>query len=94
MTREPSSVWPNDCDSGFRLFTPAERLVAIHLAQGLSNKEISTALGRSEATIKNQISSILRRTGLPSRARFIALYAREFLCPLPSEREQQRAAVG
>lgn len=74
--------------------TPAERMVAIHLAQGLSNKEISTALGRSEATIKNQISSILRRTGMPTRARFIAVCAREFLCPLPSSEERRKAAVG
>lgn len=54
--------------------TPAERFVAVHLAQGLSNKEISTLLGKAEPTIKHQISAVLEKTGVPSRGRFIALY--------------------
>lgn len=33
--------------------TPAEQLVAVHMARGLSNKEISAAFGRAGPTIKH-----------------------------------------
>lgn len=66
------------------LLTPAELLVVAHLVQGLSNKEIATLLGRSEATIKNQIGSILSKTGVPTRTRFIACYYQQFFCVLAS----------
>ncbi|WP_438480478.1 helix-turn-helix transcriptional regulator [Oleiharenicola lentus] len=52
----------------------AERLVAAHLLNGLSAKEIATSLGKSISTIKNQTSAIFRKTGTSSRARFTALY--------------------
>ncbi|MDI1336014.1 MAG: LuxR C-terminal-related transcriptional regulator [Lacunisphaera sp.] len=51
--------------------TPAERLVAIHAAHGMSNKEICSALGRAEATIKHQISSAMRKLGVQSRCQLI-----------------------
>ena len=51
--------------------TPCERMVAIHVAQGLSNKEISSALGRAEPTIKHQISSALRKLGVQDRCQLI-----------------------
>ncbi|MBI2512497.1 MAG: response regulator transcription factor [Opitutae bacterium] len=55
------------------LLTPAEKRV-LHLVQlGLSNKEIASALGRAEPTIKNQVSSCLRKFRVPSRARLMAL---------------------
>lgn len=52
--------------------TRAEHTVLQLLYAGYSNKEISFALGRAEATVKNQISSILRKTRQPSRTRLIA----------------------
>lgn len=51
--------------------TPAERLVAAHVAQGLSNKEISTALQRAEPTIKHQISAAMQKFGVQSRCQLI-----------------------
>jgi len=53
--------------------SPAERLVAVHLMEGLTNREIGVALGKSEATVKNQVSAILHKLGVPTRARLIAL---------------------
>ncbi len=53
--------------------SPAERVVAAHLAEGLSNREIAVALGKSEATIKNQVSACLSKCGVPTRMRLIAL---------------------
>lgn len=54
------------------LLTPAERLVAAHVMQGLSNKEIATTLAKSEATVKHQVASVLGKFGVSSRSRFIA----------------------
>jgi len=56
--------------------TPAERLVAVHVAQGLSNKEIASVLDRAEATVKNQIASALRKLGVQSRCQLIVLLLR------------------
>lgn len=53
--------------------TPAETRVHELLVQGLSDKEIAAALGRAVPTVKHQVSSILRKHGVPSRARLIAL---------------------
>jgi DNA-binding NarL/FixJ family response regulator len=52
--------------------TAAERRVLALLLAGCSNKEISSALGRAEPTIKHQVSACLRKLGQPSRARLIA----------------------
>ena len=51
--------------------SPAERLVAVHLLEGLSNREIAVALGKSEATVKNQVSAVLHKLEVPTRARLI-----------------------
>lgn len=55
--------------------SPAERVVATCLRRGLSNKEIAVALGKSEFTVKHQVSSCLVKLGVSSRARLMALLA-------------------
>jgi DNA-binding CsgD family transcriptional regulator len=77
------SRWPATQHSLLNKLTPAEQRVALLLAEGLSNKEISARLGKAEPTIKHQIAAILRATDVPSRARFIARYYQHFLGPLP-----------
>jgi DNA-binding NarL/FixJ family response regulator len=52
--------------------SPAERMVAVHIAEGFSNREIAVALGKSEATVKNQVSAILHKLSVPTRGRLIA----------------------
>ena len=52
--------------------SPAERMVAVHIAEGFSNREIAVALGKSTATVKNQVSAVLHKLGVPTRARLIA----------------------
>ncbi|MBX3738905.1 MAG: response regulator transcription factor [Candidatus Didemnitutus sp.] len=61
--------------SPFERLTLGEKRVALLLAEGLTNKEIAHALDLAEATIKNHVASIYRRTGLRGRGRFIACAA-------------------
>ncbi len=53
--------------------SPAEQVVLVHLRQGLSNREIAQALGKSERTVKNQVSACLAKYGVSTRARLIVL---------------------
>ena len=46
-----------------RVLSPAEQAVTGHLYRGLSNREIAAVLGKSHATVKNQVSAILRNCG-------------------------------
>ena len=43
------------------------------MASGYANKEIASALYKSEGTIKNQISSILAKLGVRDRTRAVLL---------------------
>jgi len=65
-----SGMAPSTHEAG--LLSPAEQVVLAQLRQGLSNREIATALGKSERTVKNQVSAILTKYGVPTRARLIA----------------------
>ncbi len=53
--------------------TPAKQRVCELLLTALSNKEVARELGRTEATIKNQVASILRKHGVPSCGLLLAL---------------------
>lgn len=52
--------------------TPAERDVLALVRRGLSNAEIATLRGRSRSTVANQVSALLRKLGVPSRAALAA----------------------
>ncbi|WP_418315161.1 alpha/beta fold hydrolase [Piscinibacter sakaiensis] len=51
--------------------TPAEREVLRLVARGLDNHSIAIELGKSEKTVRNQVSSILDKLGLRTRAEAI-----------------------
>jgi DNA-binding CsgD family transcriptional regulator len=57
----------------------AESVVITYVVAGLSNKEIAGITGKSEGTIKSQVSSILRKNNVVSRSRFIAQYYQRLL---------------
>jgi DNA-binding CsgD family transcriptional regulator len=75
----PTMSWRDFCALpavnalGLTGLSPAERVVAMQVAQGLSNREIAAALGKSEFTVKHQVSAILKKLGVPTRGRLIAL---------------------
>lgn len=47
--------------------TPTERHVAIFVMKGFSNAEIARLRGTTESTVKSQLTSVFRKTGLSSR---------------------------
>ena len=51
--------------------TPRETEVIRLMAGGYSNKEISTAMSKSEGTIKNHVSNILAKLGVRDRTRAV-----------------------
>ncbi len=51
--------------------TPAERQLAGLLYQGLSNKEIASALGKSPGTVKVQLQSAFRKLGVRGRTEMV-----------------------
>jgi DNA-binding NarL/FixJ family response regulator len=52
--------------------TPTESAVLNLVAQGLDNRQIAERLGKREKTVRNQVSAILRKLGVRTRAEAIA----------------------
>jgi DNA-binding CsgD family transcriptional regulator len=52
--------------------TTAERAVAVVVADGLSNQEISERLGKSVEAVKFLLHRIFQKTGVSSRAALVA----------------------
>jgi DNA-binding CsgD family transcriptional regulator len=55
--------------------TRRERECALLAAQGLHNRDIANKLGKSEITVRNQLSSIYRKLGIDTRHKLIAAFA-------------------
>ncbi len=51
--------------------TAAETAVLTLLAQGLDNRTIAERLGKHEKTVRNQVSTIMSKMGVHSRAEAI-----------------------
>ena len=54
--------------------SPAEAAAVAGVARGLSNREIAAELGKSPATVKNQLVSVYRKLGVNSRIRLMVLF--------------------
>jgi DNA-binding NarL/FixJ family response regulator len=57
-----------------------------HVAHGKSNKEIATALGISENTVKNHLKNILEKLHLENRVQAATYALRQGLGPRPPEK--------
>ncbi|HEY8558565.1 MAG TPA: LuxR C-terminal-related transcriptional regulator, partial [Actinomycetes bacterium] len=61
---------------GIGSLTEAELLVLELVAAGRTNKQIATDLSKSAATVKNQVSSILHKLDLTTRAELATFFLR------------------
>jgi DNA-binding CsgD family transcriptional regulator len=55
------------CRSRLLSLTPAEKAICRLLVEGAHNKEIAKALGKSEATIRNQLHTLFPKLGVATR---------------------------
>ena len=61
-------------DPRLRSLTPTERRILVHVAAGLTNRQIGESLGLAEKTVKNYVSSVLAKMGMERRTQ-AAVYA-------------------
>ncbi|WP_259390674.1 LuxR C-terminal-related transcriptional regulator [Actinomyces sp. 2119] len=54
---------PSAEDPQLAVLTPAEREVAVLVAQGLTNREIAARMVLAKGTVKNDVSALLRKIG-------------------------------
>jgi DNA-binding NarL/FixJ family response regulator len=57
--------------------TPRELDILRHVASGLKNREVGELLEVSEQTIKNHLSSILHKLGVPNRTHAVTFAVRQ-----------------
>lgn len=67
---------PTEPDPVLGLLSPQERMVASHLATGLTNRQIAETMGLAEKTVKNYVSSLLNKMGMGRRSEAAAYVAR------------------
>src|SRR6266511_2502709 len=74
--------------------TPRELEVLGLVAEGLRNREIAGRLGVSEQTIKNQLSSVLHKLGVPNRTHAVTYAVRHGWLVPPEGGHGQEHEVG
>jgi two-component system, NarL family, response regulator DevR len=65
---------PNELSS----LTEQERRILLHIAEGLTNREIGAKMFLAEKTVKNYVSSLLGKLGLERRTQAAVLATRVF----------------
>ncbi len=76
--------------------TQGEADIAVLMLKGLSHKEIARLRVTSEATVRQQATSIYRKCGLASRAELAAFFLEDLLAPrneVPVRGQQKMALV-
>lgn len=63
--------------------TPREEAVVVHIAEGLTNRQIAARLYLSERTVEAHVGSVLRKLGFASRAGIAGWYAAMSTSALP-----------
>jgi DNA-binding NarL/FixJ family response regulator len=61
--------------------TAAERDVALRLLKGHGHKEIATATGRSERTVRQHAVAVYRKSGLGGRAELAGFFLNDLILP-------------
>jgi LuxR family transcriptional regulator, maltose regulon positive regulatory protein len=60
--------------TGSVTLTKREREVLDYVAQGLSNKEIATAIGCAPKTVESHVTNLLRKHAVDSRLRLVLVH--------------------
>ncbi|MDO5626952.1 MAG: response regulator transcription factor [Mobilicoccus sp.] len=71
---------PDTGDPRLRSLTPQERRILLHVAKGLTNRQIGAELFLAEKTVKNYITAVLAKLGMERRTQaavFAATHAEE-----------------
>lgn len=63
-------------DEKLARLTQQEHVLLEHIAEGLTNREIADAMGLSDKTVKNYVSSVMMKLEVAHRAAAAAYYAR------------------
>jgi len=71
------SLMGKDVETLMTPLSPREREILRHIAEGTSNKRIAFALGIGEQTIKNHITSIMRKLNANDRTHAVVLAMRK-----------------
>jgi DNA-binding NarL/FixJ family response regulator len=64
--------------------TPAEREVALLLLKGHGHKQIASATGRSERTVRQHAIAVYRKAGVGGRAELAAFFLADLELPTES----------
>jgi len=63
--------------------SPREREIVVAVARGLSNRDIASATGIAQQTVKNHLSSIFHKLNVRSRVQLAVLALRNGLADPP-----------
>jgi DNA-binding NarL/FixJ family response regulator len=74
-----------DTDTRFAPLTPRESEILQFVARGLTNKKIGYLLGISEQTVKNHLTSLLRKIGVNDRTQAVVYAIQHGWIHLPAE---------
>ena len=71
--------WRSEAEGFISPLTPREREILNYIAQGYLNKQIALELGISEQTIKNHVTSILRKLNANARTEAVVVAIKQGL---------------
>ena len=71
--------WRSEAEAFISPLTPRETEILSYIAQGYLNKQIAAELGISEQTIKNHVTSILRKLNANARTEAVVVAIRQGL---------------
>jgi len=72
-------TWRSEAEGFISPLTPREKEILNYIAQGYLNKEIAIELGISEQTIKNHVTSILRKLNANARTEAVVVAIKQGL---------------
>ena len=75
-------TWRSEAEGFISPLTPREKEILNYIAQGLLNKQIAAQLGISEQTIKNHVTSILRKLNANARTEAVVVAIKQGLISL------------